>query len=75
MSRRCAFVTRSRPWVSVITGNLGIAAVAAIGELSEPLVVIIALRAQPSHRKTMKKLENRPFFTIFNPVGWNVPLL
>src|SRR6202789_4504951 len=44
MSRRCAFDTRSRPFVSAMTGNFGNTAPSATEELSEPFAVIIALR-------------------------------
>jgi len=44
ISRRCAFDTRSRPFVSAMTGNFGNTASAAREELSEPFAVIIALR-------------------------------
>src|ERR1700721_808938 len=44
MSRRCAFDTRSRPFVSAMTGNFGNTAPGATEELSELFAVIIALR-------------------------------
>ena len=44
MSRRCAFDTRSRPFVSAIIGNFDNTAPGTTGQLSEPFAVIIALR-------------------------------